>query len=83
MSTALSVEEYSRRQKFITDLKTMSRSEHVEVARILKKNGVALSENRSGLFVDLSKLSDSVFDELLQFQAFVNHRLPIERKAEA
>lgn len=71
MSTALSAETYARRQKFIADLKLMTRPEHIEVARILKKNGVLLSENRSGLFFDLSTMSEEIFQELLTFQEFV------------
>lgn len=71
MSTLLSAESYACRQKFIADMKSMSRSEYIEVARILKKHNVPLSENRSGLFFDLSKLTDEVFLELLAFQEFV------------
>lgn len=71
MSTAISPDSYSRRQKFIADMKSMSRSEYIEVARILKKHNVPLSENRSGLFFDLSKLTEEIFLELLAFQEFV------------
>lgn len=49
----------------------MNRSEHIEIARILRKNCVAFSENRSGIFFDMTKLSVDVFEELLQFRDFV------------
>lgn len=67
----LSPEEYQRRQEFCEVIKGMTRSECVEIARILRKHGVTLSENRSGLFFDLAKLSSEAFEEMLQFRTFV------------
>jgi len=63
--------EYERRRAFIETMKGMSRSEHIEIARILRKHGVTVSENRSGMFFDMAKLTQEVFDALLQFHAFV------------
>lgn len=63
--------EYKRRSEFCAELKTFSRAEYVEIARILRKHEVATSENRSGIFFDLVKLPQEVFDELLQFRTFV------------
>lgn len=63
--------EYRRRQEFCETIKTLGRSEFIEIARILRKNNVALSENRSGLFFDMVKISDEVFEELLKFYDFV------------
>lgn len=63
--------EYERRRTFIETIKGMSRSEHIEIARILRKHSVTMSENRSGIFFDIGKLSQTVFEELLQFRDFV------------
>jgi hypothetical protein len=63
--------EYERRKVFCESLKTMSRSEFIEIARILRKNNVVVSENRSGVFFDLCKISVEVFEELLVFRDFV------------
>jgi len=63
--------EYERRKVFCDEMKTMSRSEFIEVARILRKNNIAISENRSGIFFDMCKLPAAVFDELLVFRDFV------------
>lgn len=49
----------------------MSRSEFIEIARILRKNNVTVSENRSGIFFDMCKISLEVFEELLVFRDFV------------
>ena len=63
--------EYKRRAEFCSEIKGFSRSEHIEIARILRTRGIECSENRSGLYFDLTKLPQEVFDELLQFRSFV------------
>ena len=63
--------EYERRKVFCDSLKAMSRSEFIEIARILRKNNVVVSENRSGIFFDMCKISAAVFEELLMFRDFV------------
>ena len=70
-SITLSKEEYDRRSAFCASMKTMERSEYVEIARILRKHGVPLSENRSGLFFDLATISQEIFEEILKFKEFV------------
>lgn len=64
-------EEYRRRQEFCDIIKTFRRSEMIEIARILRKNNITLSENRSGMFFDMVKVPANVFDELLKFYEFV------------
>lgn len=71
-SVQLDPEEYERRRIFCDSIKDLSKAEHIEIARILRRNGVVISENRSGMFFDMAKLSDDVFEELLQFRSFVN-----------
>ncbi len=63
--------EYERRKAFSDEIKAMGKSEHIEIARILRKHGVQMSENRSGFFFDMAKLSAEVFEALLAFRDFV------------
>jgi len=63
--------EYERRRIFCEELKEMGKSEHVEIARILRKHNVQVSENRSGIFFDMVKLEPEVFEALLVFREFV------------
>ena len=65
--------EYERRKAFCDEMKTMGRSEHIEIARILRKHNIQTSENRSGLFFDMAKIPQNVFDALLTFREFVQH----------
>ena len=70
-SLKMNPEEYERRRAFTETMKTMSKSEFIEIARILRTHNVSLSENRSGLYFDMGKLTPEVFDELVKFHAFV------------
>jgi len=63
--------EYERRKNFCEEIKSMGRSEALEIARILRKYKIAVSENRSGIFFDMLKLPQEVFEELLTFREFV------------
>jgi cytochrome P450 len=63
--------EYARRAAYNDTIKTMSHSEHLEVARILRKHGVVLSTNRNGIYFSVDKLPQAVFEELLRFREFV------------
>jgi len=63
--------EYERRKAFCEDMKTMGQSEYVEIARILRKYDIKTSENRSGIFFDMMKIPQEVFEALLTFRAFV------------
>ena len=82
MSAALSVDEYERRRVFCDSIKDLSKPEHIEIARILRRNNVVVSENRSGMFFDMAKLPEDVFEELLQFRSFVNTNTEVLKERE-
>jgi hypothetical protein len=65
------VADYEERRTFCDSMKKFTRPEYIEIARILHRNGVAMSENRSGLYVDMAKVPNIVFKELQQFREFV------------
>lgn len=69
--TLTATPDYEERRQFCDSIKRMSRFEHIEIARILRRAGVVMSENRSGLFFDMAKLDRDVFDELVRFCEFV------------
>lgn len=67
----LAAAEYERRRQFVDTIKTLGKAELIEIARILQRNGVTLSENRSGIYFDMAQLPQKVFDDLLAFHQFV------------
>lgn len=75
--------EYERRKAFCEETKSMGRSEALEIARILRKHKIAVSENRSGIFFDMLKLPQEVFEELLTFREFVQkNNAELEKRQE-
>ena len=64
-------EEYERRKQFFSVIQAMSRSEQIEVVRILRSCEIHFSENTDGVLFDLAKLPQEVFDKLVFFKKFV------------
>jgi hypothetical protein len=77
-SGTLSTEDYERRKAFLEDLKGLSKSEYIEILRILKQHDIAVSENHNGVFFNLSTLSKEAFEALQLFRRFtVSNRLQL------
>ena len=60
----------------IKDLKDkielLSKSQQIDVGRILKKHNVALDENKNGVFVNLSLIDDNILCELKKYLTYAN-----------
>ena len=67
---ALSNEQYEERKKVWETIKTLVKSEQEELFRILRRNEAEYSENSNGIFFDVTKLKQSVFEEILKFINF-------------
>ena len=65
--TALPNNEYELKKQMLEDIKTLSKEEHIELFRIIKKYSIEYSENSNGVFFDLTQCSTEVFNKLLQF----------------
>lgn len=70
ISNTLSDDEYDRRKKFLEDLKTLTNSEYIEIARILQRFKFVYSENSNGIFFNVAVLSQDLFDELEKYLQF-------------
>jgi len=57
-------QRYEERKQFLEDLKTLVRSEHEEIFRIIKRADVEFSENSNGVFFDVNSVQDSEFEKL-------------------
>ncbi len=66
----LPTEEYERRRVFLESLKGLTKSEYMEIVRLLQKHQVTYSENHNGIFLNLTSLAQDVFDDLEQFLHF-------------
>ena len=46
------------------DIERLSKSKHIELLRILKENNISYSENKNGVFFNLSDLSPNVIQKI-------------------
>jgi len=67
---ALLPEEYERRKAFLTELQGLSKSEYIEILRILKNHGTSFSENLNGVFFNLCTVTPEAFEALQLFRRF-------------
>jgi hypothetical protein len=66
----LSNKDYDLRKQMLSDLKLLSKTEYMKVFELIKKSKVEYSENSNGIFFDLSKVTDDVFQELVLYLEF-------------
>jgi hypothetical protein len=53
----------------------MSKTNHIEILQILKKHqNVKLNENKSGVFVNLSFLSNELLEEINKYVNYINEQ---------
>jgi hypothetical protein len=66
----LTNEEYIRRKTFLDSLKGLTKAEYVEIVRLLQKYQAPFSENHNGIFLNLTTMTQDVFDALEKFLVF-------------
>ena len=77
----LSQEEYEQRKKVWETIKTLNKSEQEELFKILKLTNSDFTENVNGIFFDVAKLSDVVFQKITKFLEFcAQNRVEFERR---
>jgi len=55
------------------NIEKMQKNYHVEIARILiKEYNVSFDENKNGIFINLSHLSQEVVDKMIKFIEYVD-----------
>jgi hypothetical protein len=67
---SLSNSDYDLRKEMLADLKGLSKTESIKMFEIVKRNKVEYSENSNGIFFDLVKISNEVFEELRVYIEF-------------
>lgn len=70
MNLSISNEEYERRKKVWDNIKNLVKSEQEELFRIIKQSGVEYSENTNGIFFDVAKLEQPIFEKICKFLEF-------------
>ena len=63
----LSKQEYESRKQLADELKGLMKEEYEEVFRIIKRSGVAYSENSNGVHFDLTSVNEECVDQISKF----------------
>jgi hypothetical protein len=64
------LKDYDTRKQLLEDLKILNKLEQEEVFRIVKNSNSLFTENSNGIFFDISKLNETVFEQLVIFINF-------------
>ena len=64
------LKDYEVRKQLLDDLKILNKLEQEEIFRILKTSNSIFTENSNGIFFDVSKLNQIVFEQLVSFISF-------------
>jgi hypothetical protein len=66
----MDAKEYEERKIFLEELKRLVKSEQEAIFRVLKTEKAEYSENSNGIFFDICKLPEPVFQKMKEYIAF-------------
>ena len=69
----MDTKEYERRRLFLDSLKKLHTSEYIDIVKILRIENVEYSENSNGIFFDVAKLPQHIFNVLEKYMDFVHN----------
>ena len=58
-----------------TSINKLEVCEHIEIFKILVKNGIKFTENNNGIFINMNKLTPKCIEEINNFLIFINSNL--------
>jgi len=56
------------------DIETLNKVHQIEILRIMKSNDVILTENKNGVFINLTNLEPGIIDKLSTYLKYVSHQ---------
>jgi len=59
-----------KKQELVKKIRSMSKSELIEIFKIIKENTDKYTENNNGIFINLTSINDNTFQKLLDFVNF-------------
>ena len=64
----------SKKKKLIEISKDLSKIEYLEIFTIIQNDNCVYSENKNGVFINLSSISETTIDKIFNFLNFINHK---------
>jgi hypothetical protein len=70
----------SRRKKQLRDkINNLSHTEHEEIFKILRTNDTVYTQNKNGIFFDISKLNNEILEQIERFVEFcINNQVELD-----
>ena len=63
-----------KKKKLIEISKNLSKIEYFEIFNIIKQDNCQYSENKNGIFINLSNVSENTIDKIFNFINFIKHK---------
>ena len=64
----------NKKKNLIEISKNLSNLEYLEIFNIIKENNCSYSENKNGVFINLSSVSEEIIDSIFDFINFIKHK---------
>lgn len=55
-------------------IEKLSKNHHIEIAKILKKNSIRLTENNNGIFINLNNIGENILEEIINYLKYVKEQ---------
>jgi len=63
-----------KKKKLIDICKNLTKLEYVEIFTIIKEDNCQYSENKNGIFINLSNINEYTIDKIFSFLSFIKHK---------
>lgn len=63
-----------KKKKLIEISKNLTQLEYLEIFNIIQEDKCSYSENKNGIFINLSNVSETTIDKILNFIYFIKHK---------
>ena len=64
----------SKKKKLIESSKNLTKMEYLEIFNIIEEDNCVYSENKNGIFINLSNTSETTIDKIFNFINFIKHK---------
>jgi hypothetical protein len=72
MNSSEGINDFETRKRLHEEIKKFNRTEQEELFRILKRENEEVSENRNGIFFDLTAIKETTLNKIKEWISFCN-----------
>jgi len=67
-------ENYKNLDNMRKNIEAMNINHHIEIGKIFKKNNIKLTENKNGIFINLTNIPSDIINEIQNYIDFVKNQ---------